>query len=254
MVTQSILSGIKKYLIHNKLPQMNLIKDVWLSKQLKLNAFNLKNVNLLNINFLKKKNLFITAKIKQTKKNSNNKILNKYFKFVDFNIQFYKKFSFDKKNNLKKNNISYRFAKKNDKKKITNISNNALEFSRFNLDSRISKKTSKKIQSEWISSFFKGKRGDHLIVAEYKKDICGFLLIISYKNTMTIDLIATANNFQRKGVASGMISFALKNKFKNKAKIIVGTQKSNLKSVNFYKKLGFKKKIIYAIFHYLKKN
>ena len=68
MVTQSILSGIKKYLIHNKLPQMNLIKDVWLSKQLKLNAFNLKNVNLLNINFLKKKNLFITAKIKQTKK------------------------------------------------------------------------------------------------------------------------------------------------------------------------------------------
>lgn len=233
---------------------MNLVKDEWLSKELGLNAFNLRNLNLLNNNFFKKKNLFITAKIKK-KNQLKNKYLKKYFKFIDFNIQFRAKFSFNKNFKLKNNDISFRFANKNDKKKIVSISNNALKFSRFRLDTRIPKKICKNIQSSWISNYFSGKRGDHLIVAENKKkNICGFLLIISNKKTMKIDLIATSNRFQRKGIATGMISFALKQKFNYTGLIDVGTQKTNLKSINFYKKLGFKKKIVYSIFHYLKKN
>ena len=71
---------------------------------------------------------------------------------------------------------------------------------------------------------------------------------------MLIDLIATSKKFQRIGVASSMINFAINNiSFKN-FEIEVGTQKKNRKSVKFYEKNGFKKKSELAVYHYLRLN
>ena len=145
-----------------------------------------------------------------------------------------------------------RFANQCDKNKILNLSKNAFQYSRFKLDKNIPKIISNKIQSDWINSYFKGKRGDYLIVSEYKKNIRGFLLLFAKNKKFTIDLIATSKKFQRKGIATSMIHFAIHNIFNGEAEVNVGTQMSNIKSIRFYKKLGLKIISIKAIYHFLK--
>jgi len=230
---------------------MKLPKDVWLSKQLGFNAYNLSNINQIDFNKLTEKKIFITLKIKPNIKSLNNKKIKKYFKFIDINYQFIKQF---KKNGLiPSKNIICRLSTKNDIKKIISISKEAFKYSRFQIDKRLAVSYYNKIQTQWIINYFNGKRANKLIVAENKnRDICGFMLIFLYKKKMHIDLIATSNKFQRKGVGKSMIFFAAKKFFKDNFEISVGTQKKNMSSIKFYNKLGFKIKKKIAIFHYLK--
>ena len=46
---------------------MNFVKDEWLSKELGLNAYNIRNLNLLNNNFLKKKKFIYHSQNKKKK-------------------------------------------------------------------------------------------------------------------------------------------------------------------------------------------
>ena len=230
---------------------MLLKKDVWLSKQIGFNAYNLKKNQRLNFGKLEKK-ILITLKVKKTQKKILKKKIQKNFKFIDVNYKFVKKIK--DKNFLNNQNYFCRLSNLNDKQKIVSIAKEAFRYSRFQIDKRIPKILFERIQLEWINNFFKGKRGTDLIVAKKNKRIAGFLLILVKRNKMYIDLIATSPKFQRTGVAKSMINFAVKNiNFRN-FEIEVGTQKKNHNSIIFYKKIGFKKKSETAIYHYLKLN
>ena len=230
---------------------MHLKKDIWLSKQIGFNAYNLKKEPKLDFGKLEKK-ILITLKVKSTKKKILKKQIQKNFKFIDINYKFVKKIK--DKNFINNQNYFCRFSNLNDKKNIVSIAKEAFKYSRFQIDKRIPKILFERIQLEWINNFFKGKRGTDLIVAKKNKKIAGFLLILVKKNKMLIDLIATSTKFQRTGVAKSMINFAVNNiNFRN-FEIEVGTQKKNRNSIIFYKKIGFKKKNETAIYHYLKLN
>ncbi len=230
---------------------MHLKKDIWLSKQIGFNAYNLKKEPKLDFGKLEKK-ILITLKVKSTKKKILKKQIQKNFKFIDINYKFVKKIK--DKNFINNQNYFCRFSNLNDKKNIVSIAKEAFKYSRFQIDKRIPKILFERIQLEWINNFFKGKRGTDLIVAKKNKKIAGFLLILVKKNKMLIDLIATSTKFQRTGVAKSMINFAVNNiNFRN-FEIEVGTQKKNRNSIIFYKKIGFKKKSETAIYHYLKLN
>lgn len=114
--------------------------------------------------------------------------------------------------------------------------------SRFIKDKFISKSFKVKYRSEWVRNFFRKKRGDYLLVAEKKKKILGFILILKKKNIFTIDLVASGKKHRKKKVASSLINFVNNKIMKNKDKIVAGTQIDNLIAIKMYKKLGFVRK------------
>ena len=80
-----------------------------------------------------------------------------------------------------------------------------------------------------------------MIVIEHKSRVVGFLQLLKENSkTMVIDLIAVRSKFRGNGFAKNMIYFAYFNCLKNINKIKVGTQISNLGSIDFYTKLGFR--------------
>ena len=80
-----------------------------------------------------------------------------------------------------------------------------------------------------------------MIVIEHKSRVVGFLQLLKENSkTIVIDLIAVRNKFRGNGFARKMIYFAYFNCLKNINQIKVGTQISNLGSIDFYTKLGFR--------------
>ena len=78
------------------------------------------------------------------------------------------------------------------------------------------------------------------------------MLLFANSKRFKIDLIATSKKFQRKGIATSMIHFAIQNIFNGEAEVNAGTQISNINSIRLYKKLGLEIKSIKAIYHFLK--
>ncbi len=213
-----------------------IVLDEWLSKIIGKPTFFLQNSFTENvIKDFSKDEIFIWTKIPVLEVNKL-KFLQKFgFYIVDTNIQLISK-SFPKS---KKNNF-IRFAKPSDQISIRNIAKNSFKFSRFHSDPQIPYLTSCKIKEEWAGNYFSGKRGKWMIVVEYNSDVVGFLQLLSKDNkTIIIDLIAVDEKYRGKGFAKNMISFASLNCLDNLNQIEVGTQISNISSLNLYAKLGF---------------
>ena len=80
-----------------------------------------------------------------------------------------------------------------------------------------------------------------MIVIEHKSKVVGFLQLLKKKSqTIVIDLIAVRNKYRGKGFAKSMVYFAYRNCFRKTKEIEVGTQISNVGSIDFYTKLGFR--------------
>lgn len=136
-----------------------------------------------------------------------------------------------------------------DRDQVVDIARRNFTFSRFHLDPDISDQIANRIKAEWVKSYFSGKRGNEVIVAELQGRITGFLLIIYGKNKdLIIDLIATDKNHRGKCLASKMIAYAESKS--NCSKIRVGTQIVNIPSINFYLKNGFQIRESQYVFHY----
>ena len=90
-----------------------------------------------------------------------------------------------------------------------------------------------------------------MVVLEVENNIVGFLQIIkSGRDELIIDLIAVKKEFQGKGYAKEMVSFAIDNCFKQLSIIKVGTQLDNISSLKFYNSLGFNIDSSSYIYHY----
>ena len=143
-----------------------------------------------------------------------------------------------------------RFANLNDELQVKKLAKNAFIYSRFNRDPKISEDIAGKIKEKWAGNYFIKERGNWMVVVENNGKIIGFLQLIDKDdNTNTIDLIAVDENYRGQGLAKEMIKFAQENCSNKEKKMEVGTQISNISSLNMYMSLDFKIKSAFYILH-----
>ena len=130
-------------------------------------------------------------------------------------------------------------ASNKDVAKIKRIALENSSNSRFVKDNFFPKKFRKSFRYSWLNNFFKKKRGDYLIVCDYKKKILGFVLLLKKTSSYQIDLIVVKKDKQSVGVGSSLINYINKRFLRAGVKLVAGTQSDNNKAVGFYKNNGF---------------
>ncbi|HWP95229.1 MAG TPA: GNAT family N-acetyltransferase [Syntrophomonadaceae bacterium] len=143
-----------------------------------------------------------------------------------------------------------RFAVPEDEISVCQIAGRAFTFSRFHTDKDFTTDMANQIKTEWARNFFRGKRGEYMVVAYSGELAAGFLqLLYDGQGVLTIDLIAVDSSYRQMGIAQKMIEYALANCSKV-GEIRVGTQLVNLASVSLYEKMGFRLMEAYHVMHY----
>jgi ribosomal protein S18 acetylase RimI-like enzyme len=110
--------------------------------------------------------------------------------------------------------------------------------SRFHLDPLIDGDVASRIKVAWVANFFRGTRGDRLLLVDIDGNVSGFLLAIENSDAL-IDLIAVRSDQRRHGLAREMV-LELIGVPPRAGTISVGTQVSNIASLRFYESLGFR--------------
>ena len=173
------------------------------------------------------------------------RILNQFqevgFEIVELNLQFEKstlsKTSFE--TGTTGVEVQVRWAANQDRSEVVEIAKDSFKYSRFHLDRNIDNKVANCIKETWAENFFKGKRGDKMAVATIDDKVVGFIQILTMGNSFYLDLVAVSGSHQKSGIALQMIEFVFE-KLSYKDNCFVGTQASNLPSIRFYQKIGFK--------------
>jgi ribosomal protein S18 acetylase RimI-like enzyme len=227
-----------------------LIIDNWLTKQLCLPSYDLKEpLSYFTTSDIPSGRSFITAKV-ESRKHSELAHLQEFgFKVITVNVQLLCKRlpvlrSFDLTN--------VRLVSPTDESAIRRMARESFSYDRFHADSKISSLNADAVKEQWSANYFYGQRGDALFVIEQESRPAGFLLAIDSKEKgFIIDLIAVDRAFQGRGLALSLISYA-HNYFFNKhsrAGISVGTQVSNTRSLRLYQKYGFEFSSAHYILH-----
>ncbi len=108
-----------------------------------------------------------------------------------------------------------------------------------------------RIKAEWAANFFKGKRGDLMVVARREGRVVGFLQCLkSPDGTLVIDLFATDPNVRREGIATDMIVFGAEQT--GNRGVSIGTQIANTPSINLFEGMGFRIVSAQYVFHFHK--
>lgn len=133
-----------------------------------------------------------------------------------------------------------RFAVPGDEEQTVEVARRAFRYSRFHLDPNVSAGVADTIKAEWVRNYFRGSRGDAMVVAEAEGEIAGFVQLLTTRNrTLVIDLIAVDERHRRKQIAAAMIDFAAAN-VPDVDNYVVGTQIANVPSMRLYEKMGFR--------------
>lgn len=239
---------------------LNIVEDAWLARIIKRKTYRLNIDDIFAAVLLDKESkeygifekflkqpIFIYAKVLSTSIKSIKALEKSGFNLIDTNIVLEKEIFPSAK--VVENWIT-RFAVAGDELRLERIAGSAFKYSRFHMDPLISKDIADSIKVEWVRNFFKGARGDAMVVALDEEKPIGFLQLINNNDDVIfIDLIAVDGSYHGKGVAFAMITFA-ENNFAAKRLLRVGTQIANIPSLRLYEKAGFKIKESTYIFHY----
>ena len=227
-----------------------LKKDLFLSKYLKKNCYI--SYDILDFNKVSKKkklykNLFLTFKLK--KKLSPSFVKRKKLEFISSLYLFRYNLSHNKKTKIDKNLI-FKKANLHDWERIRKIIPNS-GTSRIFHDLKIKKKLRINYLKTWIKNFFKGLRGDSLIICEdAKKRILGLALLKKNKSLTIVDQLLVSKKAQGKGIGSQLLKI-INSKYSKKPSIS-GVHSINKGGIDFYySKLKCKiiKKYFYYHFH-----
>ena len=135
--------------------------------------------------------------------------------------------------------IAVRAAIPQDREAVVEIARRGFKFSRFHLDPHIPRALADEIKAQWAENFFRGRRGDAMVVAEAAGKPAGFLqLLRADDGAEVIDLIAVDAGLRGKGIGSAMIAWAAGRA--SGSRMRVGTQAANVDSLRFYENLGFR--------------
>ncbi len=133
---------------------------------------------------------------------------------------------------------------------VAHLAYGSFEFSRFQLDPLIPNDLANRVKAEWTRSYFRGQRGDQMMVATLDGVVAGFVLLIGRDHrTWIIDLIAVDRHHRGQGVARGMISH-VEAHAEGFTHVRVGTQLANIPSIRLYTQLGFVMDEAHYVFHY----
>lgn len=149
--------------------------------------------------------------------------------------------------------ICVRYACSDDAQPVCAVGGSAFRYSRFHLDPLLPDDKAHAVKAAWAANYFRGARGDGMIVAESDGRVIGFLqLIKAADGYLVIDLIAVDENAARRGAASAMISFAGRHGLDQVAPpgFRVGTQAANIPSCRLYESLGFRLQAATQVLHY----
>jgi ribosomal protein S18 acetylase RimI-like enzyme len=130
-------------------------------------------------------------------------------------------------------------ARIEDQAVIEEIARRSFIYSRFHLDPDIPKHLADEIKTQWVGNYFRGQRGDYMVLAERAGHVAGFLQLLNASgNVLVIDLIAVEKDYRGQGLAEEMIRYAV-SACGTPTALRVGTQSANLVSLSLYEKLGF---------------
>ena len=125
-------------------------------------------------------------------------------------------------------------------------------FDRFHSDPNISNEIASRIKRQWIENYFNGTRGDKCFVVLNEMEVKGFLLTVIRENEVVIDLIAVDKKFRGQGVATKLINGMMSYYHQRFLIYSVGTQVSNVASINLYQKSGFNITGYGLVWHFFK--
>lgn len=235
----------------------NIIKDDWLSEIIGRDTYKLvvdeslvartKNFFPKWLEQFKGLKIFIHSKIPTNQLSYAHFLEKSGFNLIDTNVRL-NKLSELRKNSKLANNCKLRFTKPEDKKQVVNLAKNNFRFSRFHLDPLIDNSIADCIKGKWVENYYRGKRGDNLIVATVAEKIAGFLLLIKDNQKLIIDLIAVDSKYRGQKIASDMIIYA--ESLIKCTELMVGTQMTNIPSIRLYENLGFKMFSSEYVFHF----
>jgi GNAT superfamily N-acetyltransferase len=134
-----------------------------------------------------------------------------------------------------------RMAVPTDETAVRRIAATSFSKTRFHLDPRIPDTAANLVKEEWAANFFKGRRGDWMIVAGDDQGLTGFLQSLrAADGAVIIDLIAVSERGRNKGLGRAMIEFAATQCLGHATPLVVGTQIANVASLALYDSLGFR--------------
>ena len=143
-----------------------------------------------------------------------------------------------------------RAAKSLDAEAVVDLARRSFVYSRFHLDPQIPKALADRIKAEWVGNFFKGKRGDQMMLAQDAGKVVGFnQILVGADQGVIIDLIAVDPAWRGRGIAAELIC-AAEQRYPQRTRTVVGTQAANVPSLRLYQRLGFRIFESEYIFHW----
>jgi len=220
-------------------------KDEWLSDIMGKPCFNLmaneekeSDMRLPELS----KGSFYSAKIRPDNVYSVRKLLVNGFTLVDTNVTF-------RAEKITTIASKARVAAPGDEFRVRELASGSFTQSRFHNDSNIPNDLANRIKGEWAGNFFKGRRGDFMMVSERQEQVVGFLQGMFNSGKMIIDLIGVDSEFRGQGCGKEMIDLAWQLNSANCHEVEVGTQLGNATSIAFYQGLGFSLSSSNYVFH-----
>jgi ribosomal protein S18 acetylase RimI-like enzyme len=229
---------------------LELVRDRWLSAVLSRDTYKLQYESKLNqsqsdtltplhevLKTAARPGTFIYTKVSPTDLQMVAALESTGFRLVDTNVQLAKPLVARDKSNAPEYIV--RLATSRDEDGVVDVASTSFVYSRFHSDVQFPKILANKVKGEWARNYFKGERGHMMVVVEREGRIVGFLQLLKSEDKLVIDLVATSQGAQGKGIAKGMIAHA-ESENQGLKKVLVGTQLANVPSLNLYEKLGFK--------------
>jgi ribosomal protein S18 acetylase RimI-like enzyme len=137
-----------------------------------------------------------------------------------------------------------RDARNEESKDVQEIAGVCFTNSRFHKDRHIKEEIANTIKRKWVENYFRGERGESILIAETGGKPAGFLAITrtttSNQTARVIDLIGVHPKFQRTGAGKQMVRHFITQSVGRCNVVRVGTQLNNLPSLNLYEQSGFR--------------
>jgi GNAT superfamily N-acetyltransferase len=167
--------------------------------------------------------------------------LNAGFQIADINITLERKPETIKNQEITCYTI--RDAHREDCEAVTDIAGVCFTNSRFHKDPHIPEEIANRIKRKWVENYFKGERGERIIVADRDGKPAGFLAIakiqVNDQTVRIIDLIGVHPSIQGTGAGKQMVQYFITSSVGECDLLRVGTQIINLPSLHLYEKSGF---------------
>jgi GNAT superfamily N-acetyltransferase len=140
-------------------------------------------------------------------------------------------------------------AREGDEEAVASLAGQAFVHSRLLRDPLLGPELGGRVKQAWARNHFRGGRGDAILVAEQASKPVGFVLLLSRKPALVVDLIAVTPEARGQGVAGDLLK-AAQEWGRGLEVIRAGTQLTNAASLALYQSQGFALISGHLVYHY----